>query len=79
MDLQQARAAIIVIFLTVLIPEYRYNTKAGYAKPTIRYKLDAKKYSEHCHANTACYRYGLTDPSLASHASPLLVAHQYAG
>ena len=67
------------ISIVISAPEYRYNAKAGYAKPTVGHKLDAKKSSEHCHANTACYRDGLADPSLASHVSSLPAAHHYTG
>ena|SRR5215208_3093724 len=66
----------LLLSMASLSPDYRYNSKAGYAESTVRYELDSKKCAEQRHANAACNGYSLANSSLVSQNPALLVADQ---
>jgi hypothetical protein len=68
-------ATTIVSLLMDLSPNYGYDSKTGYAKSTIGYKLDSKKGAKQCQANTTCNSHDLANSSLISQKPAALVAH----
>jgi hypothetical protein len=66
----------LLLPLVPLSPDYRYDSKAGYAESTVRYELDSKKCAEQRYANAACNGYSLANSSLVSQKPALLVADQ---